>query len=379
MRSRFVLAMMAVSLVTLLSFASLESFIFIREYRQLPDTLRGLREDAFDDEEAFLAQLPPDIQTFYVERIQVYADTIQNIRLARRRTIGVATIIALLLGVALSLALAHRIAKPMAAVLRATNEMRKGNLSARVGSNVLATADRETVALAQGFNAMAETLEKNERERKHMIADIAHELRTPLAIMQARLAAIQDEVLPLNATELERIYKQTELLSRLVGDLRTLSLAEAGRLSLTLQKVDLKLLLEQVIANFESAAKLKGIRVLLETQGASLVSADSDRLTQIFTNLLDNALRYTPEGGSIILAVSVKAQVVVVSVRDGGPGLSQEALARAFDRFYKGDERSSSGLGLAIVKALVTLQKGSVTAKNHPEVGAVFEVTLPVA
>jgi two-component system, OmpR family, sensor histidine kinase BaeS len=376
---RLSLSMVAVALTILTLVVLLESLAFIREYRQLP---RVVRQPLFGnsqqvEDQRFLDQLSENVRQAYIKRVEQFQDAFQAFRRARRRSIMVSAIIALLSGTLLAVVLARRISRPLAAVSKAANEMKQGKLSARVDVSTLQNADEETFALSQSFNAMAETLEKNELERKNMIADIAHELRTPLAIMQARLAAMQDDVVPLNATELEKVYRQTELLSRLVADLRTLSLAEAGRLSFNLQKVDVKTLLENVISSFETAAKAKDVQIVLENQEVVFVHADSDRLTQVFGNLLDNALRYTPANKSISIKLTVKEQSVNIDIHDAGPGLSEEALARVFDRFYKGDERSGSGLGLAIVKSLVELQGGSVAVRNGLEGGAVFSVTLP--
>jgi two-component system, OmpR family, sensor histidine kinase BaeS len=376
---RLSLSMVAVALTILTLVVLLESLAFVREYRQLP---RVVRQPLFGnnqqvEEQPFLDQLPQNVRRAYINRVEQFQDAFRDFRRARRRSIFISAFVTLVLGTLLAVVLARRISRPLAAVSKAANEMKQGKLSARVDVSTLQNADEETLALSQSFNAMAETLEKNELERKNMIADIAHELRTPLAIMQARLAAMQDDVVPLNATELEKVYRQTELLSRLVADLRTLSLAEAGRLSFNLQKVDVKTFLENVISSFETAAKAKDVQIVLENQEVVFVHADSDRLTQVFGNLLDNALRYTPANKSISIKLTVKEQSVNIDIHDAGPGLSEEALARVFDRFYKGDERSGSGLGLAIVKSLVELQGGSVAVRNGLEGGAVFSVTLP--
>jgi two-component system, OmpR family, sensor histidine kinase BaeS len=373
--------MIAIALTTLLLVVLLESLAFWREYRQLPPVLRqpffGSSQEV--EEQPFLDKIPEEVRQAYTERIERFQDAFGDFRRARRRSITVSAIIALLSGTFLAVALARRISQPLAAVARAANEMKQGKLSARVDVKALQNADEETLALSQSFNAMAETLEKNELERKNMIADIAHELRTPLAVMQARLAAMQDQVIPLNTVEIEKVYKQTELLSRLVADLRTLSLAEARRLSLNLQRIDLTKLLENVVASFEATANSKNVQIVLESKEAAFVRADSDRLTQVFSNLLDNALRYTPAHKRIHIKLTTKEQSVQIDIHDAGSGLSTEALVKAFDRFYKGDERSGSGLGLAIVKSLVELQGGLVTVSNGLEGGAVFRVTLPKA
>jgi two-component system, OmpR family, sensor histidine kinase BaeS len=373
---RLSLSMVAVALLIVLLVVGLENLAFLREYRQLPASLRQPIFRQNQDEQAFLDEVSPRLQQAYLERVDLYQKAFNDFRRARRRSIFLSTVIALLLGTLLAVVLARRISRPIAAVSKAANEMQQGKLSARVDLQALKNADEETFVLSQSFNALAETLEKNELERKNMIADIAHELRTPLAVMQARLAAMQDEVIPLNPTEIERVYKQTELLSRLVTDLRTLSLAEAGRLSFNRQRIDVTKLLEHVVATFETTATSKNVLLILDAKESAFVEADSDRLTQVFSNLLDNALRYTPVGESVRVGLEVDAKLVRVYVCDAGPGLSEEALNKVFDRFYKGDERSGSGLGLAIVKALVEVQGGAVTAKNHLEGGTVFEVRL---
>jgi signal transduction histidine kinase len=369
--------MAAVALLILGLVVLLESLAFVREYQQLP---RVLRQPLFGnsqqtEDQAFLDQLPEGVRGAYINRVEQFQNAFRDFRRARRRSIFLSAFIALFLGTLFAVALARRISRPLAAVSKAANEMRHGKLSARVDATTLQNADEETLALSQSFNEMAETLEKNELERKNMIADIAHELRTPLAVMQARLAAMQDEVIPLNASEIERVYKQTELLSRLIADLRTLSLAEAGRLSLQKRDIDLGELIKHVVSSFEAPAKLKDVQLELSARSL-MIHADADRLTQVFSNLLDNALRYTPEQGRIKVGLESGTGNITICIRDSGPGLSDEALEKAFDRFFKGDERSGSGLGLVIVKTLIELHGGSVTARNHPEGGAVFEISL---
>jgi two-component system, OmpR family, sensor histidine kinase BaeS len=375
---RLSLSMVTVTLTILTIVVVFESLAFWREYQRLPPVLRqpffGSTEQIA--ERPLLDTLPEQVKQAYVARVERFQEAFQDFRRARRRSVFLSGLLALLLGVTLAITLARRISKPLAEVSRAARAMQGGNLSARVNLERLQHADAETIELSQSFNAMAEALEENELERKNMIADIAHELRTPLAVMQARLVAMQDEVVPLTKTELEKVYKQTELLSRLVADLRTLSLAEAGRLSLQKREVDITVLLQNIVSSFETSANLKHIRLEFSAIPAVTLYADADRLSQVFSNLLDNALRYTPERGRTEVMLTSVAEKVTVSVRDGGPGLASESLNKVFDRFYKADERSGSGLGLSIVQTLVKLHGGLVTARNHPEGGAVFEVTL---
>ncbi|RDI94498.1 HAMP domain-containing protein [Meiothermus sp. QL-1] len=293
----------------------------------------------------------------------------------------IAGLVAAVLGVLVALVFARRIARPIEAISAAANSLAQGDLSARIPTP---RGEDEVAQLARNFNHMAASLERLEAERKAMIADIAHELRTPLAVMQGRLEAIQDGILPLEQSEVDRLHYQTRLLSRLVEDLRTLSLADAGRLNLVLRELDLGEQVRRLVATFQPALEAK--RITLEFKLPSqpvLVQADPDRLAQVVGNLLTNALAHTPEGGRIELEVQAEAAHATLRVRDSGPGIPEEALARVFDRFFRVEASRSratggSGLGLSIVKALVELHGGLVAARNHPEGGALFELRLPL-
>lgn len=292
----------------------------------------------------------------------------------------IASLFATALGVLAALVLARRIARPIKDVSNAANRLAQGDLSARI---VQVSGQDETAHLAQNFNRMAESLEKLEAERRAMIADIAHELRTPLTVMQGRLEAIQDGVMPLEMSEIDRLHNQTGLLARLVEDLRTLSLADAGRLTLELRNYDLGQLARNVSAAFQASLDAKKIHLELHLPTQPLqIQADADRMAQIVSNLLANALAHTPAGGSIALEVFA-ANSATLRISDSGSGIPEEALSKVFDRFYRGEASRSratggSGLGLSIVKALVELHKGTVTVRNRPEGGAVFEVRLPL-
>jgi signal transduction histidine kinase len=235
-----------------------------------------------------------------------------------------------------------------------------------------------------------------------MTADIAHELRTPLAVQRAHLEALQDGVYPLNPANLAPILEQTHLLSRLVEDLRTLALADAGQLRLDRVPTDLPALARRVIERFQPQAAAQGIAIQLDSAPgfpSPVLSLDPARIEQVLANLLTNALRHTPEGGRIAVSVygsperrpaamrpateePVSAPGVQVSVRDSGPGIPEEALPRVFERFYRADrarsrEEGGTGLGLAIARQIAQAHGGSLTAANHPEGGAFFTLTLP--
>lgn len=278
--------------------------------------------------------------------------------------------------------IAWRLAQPLSAVSKAARQFAEGDLSAR--ARLLPGQGRyerrwggEAIRLVDDFNAMAASLERLEAERQATTAAIAHELRTPLAVLQARLAALRDGVFVLDAREVQLLAQQTDLLAQLVEDLRTLSLAEAGKLTLNLHTCDLSALVKDVVESFEPRAAAKGVRLEVRAEAATLIG-DGARLRQVVANLLDNALRFTPGAGSVEVRLQTDQVGMSLLVRDTGPGLGEGTQARVFERFYRADaDRSGSGLGLAIVRSLVELHGGRVEAMNAPEGGAVFQVSLP--
>jgi two-component system sensor histidine kinase BaeS len=285
------------------------------------------------------------------------------------------------LGIALALIFARRLARPIEGVTRAASLVSHGNLSVRVplSAQQLKSKD-ETAELSRSFNAMAGSLERLEAERKAMIADIAHELRTPLTIMRGRLEALEDGLASFDAAEVENLHRQVLLLSRLVDDLRTLSLAEAGRLSLEKRPTDVAQLARGVLSGFEKRAQERAVRLEFNS-AAALAEVDPDRIAQVLGNLLDNALRHAPAGGWVRLALAPGNHRVEFRVTDSGPGLPPGVKGRIFDRFFRLDAGirapGGSGLGLAIVKSLVELHGGTVTAANASVGGAEFRVSLP--
>ena len=292
------------------------------------------------------------------------------------------TVFAALLALGAALLIGRRIAQPIQAVSKAAQLVAGGQLSARVATRPYSSeSGDETAQLALSFNRMAQSLEANELERRQLIADIAHELRTPLAVMISRLEALEDGVFALDQSEVTRLQVQTRFLARLVEDLRVLSLAEAGRLSLETRRVDLRLLTLEIANGFQARAAQSDKRIRVTTQ-AAFITADPDRLRQVLTNLLENALKYASTEVTLTLSVSSRLEALVV-IADDGDGLPPSDLTRVFDRFYRSDEsrrRSSggSGLGLSIVKALVELHRGRVSARNLEPRGAEFTVVLPL-
>lgn len=304
---------------------------------------------------------------------------------AQERIPLTATIQSLPIALLVSLAGAWLVARPIRQVSAAAAQIAKGNLKVRApSSGNWGTSAGELIRLVSDFNAMAESLETLESERQHMIADIAHELRTPLTVLQGHIDAMREGVRPLNDASLASLDRQTQHLARLVQDLRTLSLAETKRLSLDLRVLDPARFVERVAASFseKAAEKFIDLSFVSTLDGNTRVEADPDRLEQVLTNLIDNAIRHTPERGNIIVSVQKYADQIRLSVADSGRGLSGEGLAHVFDRFYRAEGHAkgaaNSGLGLAISKALVELHRGVISVENTPQGGAVFYVLLPI-
>jgi signal transduction histidine kinase len=244
----------------------------------------------------------------------------------------------------------------------------------------------EMTDMVTHFNQMIDSLESMARERRATTASISHELRTPLAVLRARLYAICDGVIEVDAVESRLLLDQVEYLGRLVGDLQTLSMAEAGHLSLKMEPLDLIALVREVLASYENRIAQHHMTLQLHLPDVStgaIVSVDPDRMRQILFNLLENALRHAKQGGWLGVEVTVDdvADEVVLRVSDAGPGMSQDMLARPFQRFphAPGHAGEGLGLGLSIVHALVGRQHGTVQVHNRPEGGTCFTVRFPVA
>lgn len=244
--------------------------------------------------------------------------------------------------------------------------------------------DDEVADLARSFNAMVERLEQGERARRELFADVAHELRHPLSVLTGRLELMQDGVVPVDGEQLLHLQEMVLALNRLVGDLRDLSLAEVGRLSLQLAPIDLGTLIEDLQENMEPVAAAKAIELTTELPpDLPQITADRDRIRQVLVNLLANALQYTPQGGRVHLRAWADGAEVHVEVADTGPGVPAADLPHLFDRFYRTDKARTrttggSGLGLAIVRSLVGLHGGRVGAQSEVGEGSRFTISLPI-
>ncbi len=305
-------------------------------------------------------------------------DQRQDISTLNQRLIVAVGVVSLIAAVA-AFAISRRVVGPVESLTAAAKRLEAGDLEQRVP---IRSSD-EVGTLGHAFNAMAETLERNEALRKTMTSDIAHELRTPLNNVSGYLDAIADGVVAPDQAVIASLQEEAGLLTRLVDDLEQLSLADAGRQQLVMEEVALERVLNQAAALVAARATAKGVNLETRSDAAlPVVAGDRGRLGQVIRNLLENAIIHTPAGGSIHANLHVDGDDVVLVVADTGPGVPQEHLPFIFERFYRADKsraRSTggAGLGLAIVKQLVEAHGGSVTAANGNDGGAVFEVRLP--
>jgi signal transduction histidine kinase len=283
-------------------------------------------------------------------------------------------------GLVMGIFLARSLVRPLDQLAIAARRLGSNNLSQRVQVR----GSEEIMAVADAFNEMAARLEEAETLRRNLLADVAHELRTPVTVIQGNLRAILDDVYPLEKEEVARLYEQTRLLTRLIDDLRELAQAEASQLSLSMVPVDVAALVKETAAAFKPIAQSQKVELTVELLGhLPTLQADGARLRQSLHNLVDNALRYTPENGRILLQVKQVYNTVQIRVQDSGQGMTPEQLSHVFDRFYRADpsrsrESGGSGLGLAIVRAIAKAHGGEVTAVSPgPNQGSTFILTLP--
>jgi len=283
------------------------------------------------------------------------------------------------LGLLLGLLLSRNLTAPLSRLAGAARSVAAGDLGQKVeeGGSV------EIAEVARSFNEMTTALQQAETLRQNLMADVAHELRTPLTVLQGNLSAILDGVYPLDKTEIARLHEESQLLGRLVEDLRELALAEAGRLSLHVRSADVGPIIKGTEAAFRPAAKEKGLSLVSEVdEGLPAAAADPDRLAQILRNLLSNALYHTPAGGHITMQATSAGDQVEISVIDSGEGIAPEDLPHVFGRFWRGDrsrarETGGSGLGLAIARQLVLSQGGDIGVESQPGRGSRFWFWLP--
>ncbi|HLF26679.1 MAG TPA: ATP-binding protein [Anaerolineae bacterium] len=296
-----------------------------------------------------------------------------------RRNLVVAALVAGGVAIVFGVAFSRGLAQPLNRLAAAAHAIAANDLSQRVEPGGAA----EVVEVGHAFNEMAASLEKAERLRRNLVADVAHELRTPLSVLQGNLSGLLDGVFPLEMAEVARLYDETRLLNRLVEDLRELAQAEAGQLRLDLRPIDVSAIVRSTVEAFSAAASEQQVTLTGETASElPPVVADAERVAQVLRNLLSNALRHTPAGGKIEVSASHRAGWVEVSVSDTGEGIAAGDLPHVFDRFWRGDksrgrETGGSGLGLAIARRLIEAQRGQIGVESQVGQGSRFWLRLP--
>ncbi len=284
-----------------------------------------------------------------------------------------------------ALVLGALLARGLTGPLRELTEAIRSLASGQLGQQVPVRSQDEIGELAAAFNQMSAELARLIAQRQQMTADIAHDLRTPLTVIGGYVESMQDGVLEATPERLEIIYKEVGHLQRLVEDLRMLSLAEAGQLSLNPVWIAPQVLLEQVEATYQHAAAQNRVKmILLESIDVAEIMVDPDRMMQVLGNLISNALSHTPEGGKIHLKADQVQDWVDLIIQDTGAGIAPEVMPHIFDRFYRGDKareehEGESGLGLAIANSIVAMHGGELWAHSEgPGMGSTFTIRLPI-
>ncbi|WLH87859.1 sensor histidine kinase efflux regulator BaeS [Pseudomonas sp. FP453] len=295
------------------------------------------------------------------------------------RTSLVMGLFSLLMAMLIAWWIARTLLEPVKRVAAATHRLASGDYSSRVA----VASDDEVGQLARDFNQLAYTLERNEQMRREFMADVSHELRTPLSVLRGELEAIEDGVRSLDQNAMKSLQGEVSMLSKLVDDLYELSLADVGALTYRKAPCGLNGLLEHSVAMFQERLNARRLRVelALPSQPLELV-ADADRLQQLFSNLLENAVRYTDPGGVVRISAAVERDEVRIEFMDSGPGVSASQLPRLFERFYRGEssrnrESGGAGLGLAICRSIALAHGGSLSADHSPLGGLWLTLRLP--
>lgn len=292
---------------------------------------------------------------------------------------GLAALIAALLALALGFLLSRALTRPLKQLTAASGEVAAGNL----GKQVEVEAKDEIGELAASFNLMSSDLARASKQRRQMTADIAHDLGTPLTVLRGYTDGLRDGTIEGGQALYAALNEEVTHLQHLVEDLRTLSLADAGELTLNLRAVDPSALLERVGLAHVVAARQKGVEIRIDAADTlPSVQVDVERMTQVLNNLVSNALRFTSKG-QIVLSASAGSGAVTLRVTDSGVGIPAEDLDNIFDRFFKVDRsrhreaQSQSGLGLAIARAIVELHRGTIIAESTLGQGTTFSIRLP--
>jgi two-component system sensor histidine kinase BaeS len=295
-----------------------------------------------------------------------------------RWSVVVAGAIAILVALAVALLLARRLDRPLSRLIAAARRLGTGDLSARVGAS---DAPGEVGELSATFDQMADALAREDEVRRALVADVTHELRTPVTILQASLEELVDGTVEPETDRLSSLHDEVLRLGRILQDLEALAAAQAAGLEMTTHPVDLAEVADEAIRRLRGSFATAGIEPHAELSPATVLG-DEDRLDQIITNLLTNALKFTPPGGEVSVTVAANDGDARLEVRDTGAGIDEDEIPHVFDRFWRGRAGSStsgSGVGLAVVAELVRAHRGRVEVSSAPGKGATFEVILPRA
>lgn len=312
-------------------------------------------------------------------------DLYTSFRAAFNEVLLAATLAAVFAAGVASFLVARRVVAPVQAITLASQRIAEGKFEERVPITAQPGQEDELGTLALSFNRMASQLEQTEAMRRQLIGNVSHELRTPLTIIKGSMEGLMDGVLPADETTFQQVHREADRLQRLVNDLQELSRVEAQAYELHLRPVKLDDFIERLVARLKTEFDEKGVFLKAEyPPNLPMISADEDRLTQVMTNLLGNALQYTSSGGRVEIVVKQKENEIQMAVRDTGTGISAEHLPHLFDRFYRVDKSRSragggSGIGLTIAKHLIEAHGGRIWAESEGVgKGSQFSFTLPL-
>jgi len=306
-----------------------------------------------------------------------FSDTLQQLIW---RSILQATVVTMVVGLLLAIIMASRLLDPIEATIKAARRISDGDFKQRLPVQ----SYKDLSDLTTAVNDMAANLEKHDSQRSSLFADLAHDLRTPLAVQRASIEAVEDGIYPFNQETLKTLKQQNTHLVRLVEDLRLLAMLDEGMITPQFSPQDLSEFTKGVIKRFESMLTKQQRRVReVSMQKGVIVNIDPDRIEQILENLFQNAMRYTPEGSTIEIMILTKGLTAVLTVRDHGPGIPADKLETIFDRYYQlndnsGQKAGGQGMGLAIALRLARVHGGNLYVRNRPDGGAEFTLELPL-
>jgi two-component system OmpR family sensor kinase/two-component system sensor histidine kinase BaeS len=290
------------------------------------------------------------------------------------RLVSLALLILAFFGLAGGGRMFRRFARPVEELVEGASQIEAGDFTVRVRER----GPREVRTVARAFNAMAEQLQATDDRRRAFLADVTHELRTPLSVVRGRAEGIMDGVYPGDKEHVAPMLEAARTLERLIEDLRTLALADAGGLTLRREDVDLPLLVHETLSGFEQLARDAGVQLSANVaRDLPVITADPSRLQSVLSNVVSNAMRHTPAGGSVRVAASRSGEAIEVTVSDTGEGIPADVLPHIFDRFVKTPGSPGSGLGLAIARDLVVAHGGQIEASSSPGSGTTIRFTLP--